>query len=409
MKKTVTIIFILLFTAITGFCENVSPQKTSFRVAVFNFHNESGDSKLDVIQYTIREKLHNELEKIAKFQLISPKKINDRILKRELDIRNNLKQPRILQYIGGLVNADILIVGEFTFEKGALTVSTYLIDAVEGRLMRHYRYSGRLGQIDLIVKRVAGEIDSDTTTWSNIGGFTDENTLAHHIGKMVAENEETETKETETVLNEPDGRNINVIRSVFKTPHYRLAFKLECLNEINNLLNKDIVDSKLKNWIGWIYFRLGDKAYSEDDMEKAFEYWDMTLKLIPKNESIFIRIAKAYAGLKLYNEAIEMYMSCIHINPDNIEAYTGISNIYFEKRAYSLAVFYLGQALERNPASRALYLQLAEAYILSKRYDKAISTLEQGLKIFPGNIQMNDLLKRCAQQTTINQPALSNN
>ena len=406
MKKFVFVI--LLFITPNIYAGESTFDKTTYNVAVFNFYNETGNLKLDVVQYTIREKLHNELEKLKKFKLVSPKKINERVLKRNLDIRNNIKQPRILQYIGGLVNSDILVIGEFMFDKELLTVGTYLIDAVEGRLMRHYRYSGRLGQIDIIVKRVVGEIDTDTTTWKNIGGFTNKNTLAHHIGEMVAENEE-EDLEVKTVLPAPEPRKINITRLLFKTLKYPLVFKLECVNEINNLFNKDLDSSKLKNWVGWVYFRMGDKSYQDGDVDKAFDYWDKTLQLIPKNESIFIRIAQAYKGLKLYNEAIEMYMSCIHINPDNIEAYTGISNIYFEKRSYSLAVFYLGQALERNPGSRKLYLQLAEAYILNKRYDKAISTLEQGLKQFPGNIQMSNMLKRCIQQTTINQPALSNN
>jgi len=406
MKKIVFIILFFMYANV--FAGETTSNKRSYKVAVFNFYNETGDLKLDVMQYTIREKLHNELAKLDKFKLVSPKKINDRIVKRNLDIRTNMKQPRILQYIGGLVNSDILVVGEFMFDKDLLTVGTYLIDAVEGRLMRHYRYSGRLGQIDIIVKRVSGEIDTDTTTWAKIGGFTDKNTLAHHIGEMVAENEEEDLKE-KISLPDTTPKKINIARLLFKTLDYSLLFKLECVNEINNLFSQDLDNSKLKNWIGWVYFRLGDKSYQKGDVEKAFDYWDKTLKLIPKNESIFIRIAQAYKGLKLYNEAIEMYMSCIHINPDNIEAYTGISNIYFEKRSYSLAVFYLGQALERNPSSRKLYLQLAEAYILSKRYAKAISTLEKGLQQFPGNIQMSNMLKRCVQQTSINQPALSNN
>ncbi|MCD6459286.1 tetratricopeptide repeat protein [bacterium] len=402
--RTFLILFFIFFTA-DCFCEEPFAARNFYNVSVFNFYNETGDEKFDVLQYSIREKLHNELKKSDKFNLVSPKKINDRILKRNLDIRNNLKQPRILQYIGGLVNSDILIAGEFVFDKDLLTIRTYLIDAVEGRLMRHYRYSGQLQQIDVIIKRVVSEIDSDTDTWRKIGGFTQKNSLAHHIGEMVAQNEEDQSENNSTYAS----RKINIPRLFFTTLNYPLNFKLQCIKEINNLLNQNIANSKLKNWIGWVYFWLGEKSYTENDTAKAFKYWDKTLELIPENEFFYMRIARAYTSLKQYDEAKQMYFSCIHINPDNIKAYTEISNIYFEQKIYNLAVFYLGLAIERAPAERNLYLQLAQAYILSKHYDKAVSILEKGLKIFPGNIKMNNMLKRCNRQITVTQPAFNNN
>lgn len=383
------------------------PELPQYSAAVFHYYNETGIDNMDVLQYSLREKLFRQLRSYRNISLIDQITINERILDRDLDIRNNLQRPRIMQYIGGLVNADIIIFGTYTVDQEVIVVSTHLVDATEGKQIRNYKFSGQISQIDTIVQRIASEIINDIGTWKQMGGFTGSENMAHHLGKLVAQ-ADVEVTDSQTVQEQnkmkfaiKSSSIISGIHGLLRAQTYSAGF---IMDEILAAMNKMPSASWFGRTAGDLYYMQAVAALSKNDVQQAGEHFDAALVFLSDNDAVLCSIAGSYASMAVYPKAIETYTKCIQKNPENIDAYVGIANVYMQKEEYVLAIFFLSQAVVKDPKNRQLYVMLAETYALSNRYEKAISTLQTGLKECPNDQEMSRLLAAYYRHLNPNYP-----
>lgn len=148
-------LFVIPFILIDSEIENTVAASEKINVAVLKFFNDSGRSQLDILELTLREKMVSELKRYAELNIIDSSVIMNRIAKRNLDLRTSLATASKIQYIGGLVDADALIAGNFIVDGDSIIISTQIYDGKGGQTFRIYRYSGLMSQINLIIEQTA--------------------------------------------------------------------------------------------------------------------------------------------------------------------------------------------------------------------------------------------------------------
>ncbi len=408
-------IFFVSVCRANGYTKQQTPAE-QYCAALFQYYNETGMPNMDILQFSLREKLFQELKKYGYVHLIDQATLNERVINRDLDILDNLNRPRIMQYIGGLLNADIIIFGTYKLDNGAIVVSTHLVDATEGKPIKNYLLSGQISQIDLIVQRIAEQIVEDIETWKRMGGFAGSQNMAHHLGKLVAEAERSDPQ-LKTLAKSGKKQNILHVISARKIIQSLSFAKLRTVStvftECGAILRRSPRESVVAEMIGTVYLMHALGALYSNDMQQAKLHFSDTLVFFSDNDSVLCSIADAYSSIKAYTEATEVYTKCIQKNPENINAYKGIANVYIKKQEYVLAGFFLSQALVKSPQDRELYIMLADSYALNNRGQKAVETLKDGLRLFPDDMEMGKLLIHyyrtfmpAHQQTDLTDPLL---
>ena len=394
--------FYLLIIVIAGLIPagNVSAKQTAtnqYCAALFQFYNETGMTNMDILQFSLREKLYDQLRRQGELHLIDQATLNDRVIRKDLDILDNLTRPHIMQYIGGLVNADLIIFGSYTVDNGAIVVLTHMVDATQGKPIKSFRISGQMYQIDLIMERIAEQIFEYITIWKQIGGFVESQNIAHHLGQLVAEAEIADVRsESGKQSSTPKIYRIlsqhNLINAYLTLYNLRLSTVHAAMTECTSWFNDLKGDSSIKKLLGINYFMHAVAALQAGKIDQAKEHFDTTLVFLSDNDSVLCSIAGAYKDMDAYSEATELYTKCIQKNPDNVEAYKGISEVYMAKQEYVLATFFLTQALVKHPEDRELYILMAKSYAGNNRLEKAIGSLKDGLERFPNDNEMGRLM-----------------
>lgn len=377
---------ILIFLCCTKPCAMESTIKIN--VAVFHFINNTDKPDMNVLQYALREKLNKDLIQNDRLHLIEHKRIHQVMAKRDLDIKDNLKNPRILQYIGGLVNAEILIFGHFTLNGDSIVILTNVIDATQGKIIKRYRANGSLGYINNLLENIAKNIIQDIPSWQTKNDIPDSDSMAHNLGKIVAQ---TEIGINDISVTVKKDSHPDYTEYLLDTINLKPNIQRFMITETNNIISSSAESSVLKRILGWIFFtRFQQHIETNPDMAlkdlKNAEYF------LPNDKKIKHQLAKIYTNKKDYSSAIEIYMELIQNDPDDISAYIGIGHTYLLKKSYFPSIFFLSQAIKKDPYYRELYLLLGEAYERSNQTANAIETMQSGLKIFPEDIDFKKLL-----------------
>lgn len=360
-------------------------------IAVFNFINDNQNAHLNILEYSLREKLSKELLRYENFKMVDQKIINERIITKKLDVRESINKPKILQYIGGLVKAEMLVMGDFVSDGNEIVITAQIIDATVGKTIRTYKLSGNLSNVDGILQRMASDIFADIETWKKLGGMTQTTSVAHRLGSLVADAEE------ELNSFKPE-QPVKPANKIMITPYLQTAFEINLTitrivtQEINAIVSSKEHTSQLRALLGMSYLVLATRAENSLDTQKAKEYFITALWFLPDNPKILLSYAEFYEKFHNYPQAIELYTTYIQKFPDDDSAYYRISKIYLSQEAYTLAIFFSGRGLTKNPNNKELYLILAEAYAKSNRIDKAIATLQLGMKVFPKDLEMGTKL-----------------
>ncbi|GEM_PF-3226880 len=370
-----------------------SPAKTS--VAVFQFLSESKNSAKEVLDYSLREKLASVLFTSNKFQVVGLNIINDRIMKRNLDVRTNLNNPRIIQYIGGLVEAQVLVVNDYSIVNDQIIITTKVLDATEGGIIRSYRMSGKLNNIDAVLNRIAVQLETDTQIWKQMGKLENTSSMAHHLGKLVAQTESVIKNEDRK---KADRKKIDWKRYLNYIFNARIYFAKHLTQELYYLFSNSQNKSFLQSCAGWAFFLIGEKYYNTHDYEKSEKNFEYALRFLPKDEKIMLKLADFYFEQGNSDKSVKIYTRCIGTYPESVDAYVGITRVFLSQNSYLMAIYFAGQGLSINPEIKDLYLLLATAYAMSDKYDKAIATLQVGLKKFPDDQELNKILSYCYTQ-----------
>ena len=380
------IFLILIFLCSEKTCAIESTVKIN--VAVFHFINNTEKTDMNVLQYALREKLNQGLIQNNRLHLIEYKRIYQVMAKRDMDIKDNLKNPRILQYIGGLVNAEILIFGHFTLEGDSIVILTNVIDATQGKVIKRYRASGSLGYINNLVGNITKNIIQDMPSWQTEKQLPEIDSMAHNLGKIVAQ--------TEVGIND-----ISPIVKKDSHPDYT-GYLLNAINlksniqrflitETNDIISISAKKSALKPIFGWIFFTRF-RQHIEVNPDMALKDLQNAQYFLPNEKKVKHQLAKIYTDKKDYSSAIEIYMELIQTDPDDISAYIGIGHTYLLQKSYFPSIFFLSQAVKKDPYYREIYILLGEAYERSNQTANAIETMQSGLKRFPEDIGLKKLL-----------------
>jgi tetratricopeptide (TPR) repeat protein len=191
------------------------------------------------------------------------------------------------------------------------------------------------------------------------------------------------------------------------------------------ILKKQNVNEKLAWYIGKSY-------YEKEDLGNAIKYFGFAAKEDPTNAEIPYTIARAYADMMNFKEAIPNFLKAIELKPDPrwiyetaliyyalpdeqnslkymlLAAEKGYKqdNEYLQNLAIAYtnagkqdeAIALLKGILEKRPTDVNIINMLAEAYYDSKKYDEAISYYDKLLQINGNNAEAIYMTGMCFQK-----------
>lgn len=382
-------------------CVSATAQERSdkpIRIAVFPLLNQSGNAEHAILVYSLREKLSAAFAQNTRFETVDLETINRRVLDKNLSVSNNLSKPRLLQYIGGLLEADIMIWGDFQAYNTELIISATIISSDTGSLIRTYRVTGSFIHIDAAVSRLVQNCAIEITAYSEITDQVSSNNTAHSLGLMVANGE----KQEESLPAKPLFKNIistytqkpELLYPLINADTYILSYTL---NQMSKLLAQT-KDTVIHFVFGMSFMMQALYLYEQDKEIEAEQSFKTALQILPENNIVLCRYADFKYDKNQLTQAIDLYLTCIQYYPDASYSYIQLAQIYLQKQAYASAVYYLQEALKRAPENSSVYSMLAKAYALNHRMDKAIDTLQDGLKKFPEDMELSYLLSAYISQ-----------
>lgn len=151
------------------------------------------------------------------------------------------------------------------------------------------------------------------------------------------------------------------------------------------LLKKQNVNEKLAWYIGKSY-------YEKEDLGNAIKYFNFAAKEDPTNPEIPYTIARAYADMMNYKEAIPNFLKAIELKPDPRWIYE-TALIYYALPDEQNSLKYMLMAGEKGYKQDNEYLQnLAIAYTNAGKQDEAINLLKGILEKRPTDINVINML-----------------
>jgi len=127
------------------------------------------------------------------------------------------------------------------------------------------------------------------------------------------------------------------------------------------------------------------------------------ISLNPKEESLYVQLAKLYLEEKEYQEAQEVYRHLLKINPHNEEYYLALSEIYEMTGNLSRALFYAKEAYQKMPNNPKILDHLIKISIIIGNEKLAKEVLAHLKKINPQNEKIDEFEKQI-QEISKNKP-----
>jgi tetratricopeptide (TPR) repeat protein len=82
---------------------------------------------------------------------------------------------------------------------------------------------------------------------------------------------------------------------------------------------------------------------------EALKAFDVSLRLNPNDDHVWLNKGDALAALGKYNDAINSYNQVIKRNPNNADAYNNIGQAYFNQGNFEKALKWFNAAITKNP------------------------------------------------------------
>lgn len=79
------------------------------------------------------------------------------------------------------------------------------------------------------------------------------------------------------------------------------------------------------------YLNLGFKHFSNQEYEKAIEYFNEAIKLDPKSDTAYNALAEALNKSGKLDDAIEAAKKMVEISPNDPFSHTALSRLYVQK------------------------------------------------------------------------------
>jgi len=126
------------------------------------------------------------------------------------------------------------------------------------------------------------------------------------------------------------------------------------------------------------------RLYDEGNLGKAAKY---LISLQPKcnkeddYSAVGLFLALTFTEMKLYNEAVNVYLSLIKMGITSSRIYSNLGNVYSYMGNYDDAISYLRLAIQNDPENPYACNNLASLYFDVANFDNAIKYAEEALRI----------------------------
>jgi|GEM_PF-3854510 len=117
-----------------------------------------------------------------------------------------------------------------------------------------------------------------------------------------------------------------------------------------------------------------------DEVEKAFEYANLTLELEPENPDSMFAMANCYSHAGDLENARIWYHRTIEAAPDFTFGIESLADAYAHDNQYTEAQIYFDMALKISPDSSSAYLLLGNMQSAQERYDEALENFKMAVK-----------------------------
>ncbi|MDR6563940.1 tetratricopeptide (TPR) repeat protein [Arcicella sp. BE140] len=145
------------------------------------------------------------------------------------------------------------------------------------------------------------------------------------------------------------------------------------------------------------FFTEGMKFYMMEDYDKAVEFYEKALAIVPDNSGILYALSNNYQKLKDENKAILYAEKAFQLNNEN-EAYGELlADLYVRKQKYDAAARVYQNLIALNPSKSEFYVAQAAVYIFDNHFDEALKAYSRAEKI----IGINEEITRQKQMVLV--------
>ncbi|MBC8046749.1 MAG: tetratricopeptide repeat protein [Fimbriimonadaceae bacterium] len=145
------------------------------------------------------------------------------------------------------------------------------------------------------------------------------------------------------------------------------------------ILHKKIIDKNPYSWIAW--YNLG-RAYAGMNLyEKALEAFDFSIAINEDFEYVYREAADVYFRLDNIKKAIEMFEAAQQHSPEFDDYSFRIGICYERIEEYKNARFHYRKATRTDPYHDEALFRIGETYRIEERYDAALVNYKKALRL----------------------------
>jgi tetratricopeptide (TPR) repeat protein len=147
---------------------------------------------------------------------------------------------------------------------------------------------------------------------------------------------------------------------------------------------QEMTDKNPYSVLSW--FNLAHCYAGLDMWEKAIESFEFVLAIDEKFEDAYIDCADVYFNMRQYKKAIELYKEASRFPRPSKDVFFQIGLCFEKMREYNKARKYYRKASATDPEFDEAFFRIGQSYKMEKRYPEALSSIERAHKLYPDNV-----------------------
>ena len=133
-------------------------------------------------------------------------------------------------------------------------------------------------------------------------------------------------------------------------------------------------------------FEMGVYNYDIGDYENAIEYFDLSLKILPKQTEVLEYKALALFGLEKNKKALKIIDKAIKLDSNNNELYKTKGLILSQSNKIKEAIKCFDKSLALNPNDELSWIFKGNAFFKQENYEKALECYDKAIELDPEDI-----------------------
>lgn len=151
------LMLLILFFVSTLFA---NPDKEKITIAIVDFQNTSGNSRLDYLEKSLPEMLITNLAKKGIFNIVERSRLQDAIKEMQLGMTGVVDQSNAVE-LGKAVGANAILLGSFLEISGVIRINARLIDVKTSKVLKAESVQGDVGrEIFSLTDQLASSIEA---------------------------------------------------------------------------------------------------------------------------------------------------------------------------------------------------------------------------------------------------------